>query len=96
MSKRETLIEQVKNHGMKFPSRHRFVLVCQNGKLGVMTTENKGKIKLENEKVRQNKSILLDGSPTALLDVKEINSAEEYVDVIIDYLKRWDLYEEEI
>lgn len=96
MNKRETLIEQVKNHGMKFPSRHRFELVYQNGKLGVMTTENKGKIKLENEKVRQNKSILLDGSPTALLDVKEINSAEEYVDVTIDYLKRWGLYEEEI
>ncbi len=95
MTKRETLIENVKKHGMKFPTRHRFVLTKQDGKLTIISTENKRKIKIENEKASQNKTILLDGSPTALLDIKEIKSAEEYADIVIDYMKRWDLMEEE-
>lgn len=95
MSKRKILIEQVKNHGIKFPSRHRFVLTKQDGKLAIITTQNKNKIKLENEKFSNNRSILLDGSPTALLDIQDVNSPEEYADTLIKHLKKWELLEED-
>lgn len=94
MSKRETLINNVKEFGMTFPSRQRFVLIKKDDSLHVVTTENKGRIKLENEKVSQNKSLMADGSPTAILDVKDISSAEEYADTLLYYMEKWGIVED--
>lgn len=95
MSRKEKMLKNVKEIGVKFPSRQRFVLVYNEGRLGIMTTEIKGKIKLENEKVKQNRSFLINGSPTALLDVKDVKNAEEYVGILLQYHERWGLLEEE-
>lgn len=91
MSKRETLLKNVKEHGLMFPSRHRFVLFYKEGKFGIMTQDQKSKIKLENEKVKSNLTFFLDGTPAALLDVKDIKNAEEYVDELIALYKKWGL-----
>lgn len=96
MSRKEGLIEALRSHGIKFPSRHRFVLGYKNGNLKIFTSENKGKIKLENEKFSNNRSILLDGTATALLDIREVESAEEYADILIKHLTKWGLLEEEL
>jgi len=95
MSKRDELIKNVEKHGMKFPSRQRFVLSYQEGKLRIFTTNNKSRIKLENEKFNSNKSLLLDGSPTALLDIKDIQNAEEYADTIASLHDKWGIGNEE-
>jgi hypothetical protein len=91
VDEREKMISQVKKVGHKFPSRQRFVLAYKEGKFSIITTENKGKIKLENEKISHNRSLLLDGTVTALIDIKDINSPEEYVDTLLNLHKRWGL-----
>lgn len=93
---RERLINQITEMGVKFPSRQRFVLNLIDGELGIMTTENKSKIKLENEKFFSNKTYLLSGE-SATLDIVECQSAEEYVDKLLDLRNRWlqDKVEEE-
>jgi|SRR5690625_1996362 len=95
MNNRETLIKNVKEYGMKFPTRHRFVLANKEGKLSIISTENKSKIKIENEKFNNNRTILLDGSSTALLDIVDLQSAEEYADTVISLNEKWGILETE-
>lgn len=96
METRTKLIKQITDIGVKFPSRQRFVLNLIDGELRIMTTENKTKIKLENEKFFSNKSYLLNGESTTL-DIVECQNAEEYVDKLLDLRNRWlkDQLEEE-
>ncbi len=94
MSDRHKLIEQVEKFGVKFPSRQRFVLGYKDGKTSIFTTENKSKIKLENEKFSNNRSLLIDGTVTALLDIRDIQNAEEYADTLLKLHKKWGLLKE--
>lgn len=94
MTKKDHLLRQVEQVGLKFPSRQRFVLNLIDGELGVMSTTNKGRIQLKNEKFFDNKTLLISGQ-TALLDIVDCQSAEEYVDKLLDLRKRWGLDKEE-
>jgi len=91
LTDREKLLKNLNEIGVKFPSRQRFTLTLQDGELGILTIENKSKIKLENEKLFNNQSFLFSGAPTALLDIVDCQCAEEYVDKLLDLRKRWGL-----
>lgn len=94
MDKKAHLLKRVEEVGLKFPSRQRFVLTYIDGKLGVMSTTNKGKIQLKNEKFFDNKSILFNGK-TALLDIVDCQDAEQYVDKMLELNSSWGLSKEE-
>ncbi|PIC81063.1 hypothetical protein CSV75_04600 [Sporosarcina sp. P18a] len=92
---RDFLVNRVNQIGVKFPSRQRFSLCLNEGKLSIITTENKSKIKIENEKFFQNRSILFSGSPSALLDIVDCQNAEEYIDHLLYLRDRWNIGQEE-
>ena len=91
MTDKEKLLKNLKQVGVTFPSRQRFTLIMQNGKLGIITIANKSKIKLENEKVFHNQSFMISGEPTALIDIIECENAEQYVDHLLKFRSKWGL-----